>query len=253
MMTLSLENRVAIVTGAASGIGSTAAVAIAEAGARVVLADTESCETTAKEIGEAGGEAFAVTTDVSRADQMEDLVQRTVETYGRLDCAFNNAGIEGRAEQAIHEADEQAWDRALEVNLKGVWLGMKYEVAAMLRNGSGTIVNGASVAAMVGFDKNGSYVASKHAILGLTRTAALEYAEEGIRVNAVCPGVVRTPFIDRFTNKDPEAEARYTDLIPMGRMADPREVAKAVVWLLSEESSYVTGHGLVLDGGLTAR
>nr|AFY23045.1 TamN [uncultured bacterium] len=252
-MSVRLDDQVAIVTGAASGIGAAAAVELASAGATVVLADVADCAETATAIDEAGGECVAVPTDVSKAGEVEALVTRTLDTYGRLDCAFNNAGIEGRAELEIHDADEQAWDRALEVNLKGVWLSMKYEVPAMLRHGGGTIVNGASVAAMVAFDKNGSYVASKHAIMGLTKTAALEYADRGIRVNAVCPGVVRTPFIDRFTGRDPRAESRYTAIIPLGRMAEPAEVAKAVVWLLSSESSYVTGHGLVLDGGLVAR
>lgn len=252
-MSVRLDDQVAIVTGAASGIGAAAAVEIASAGARVVLADVEDCAVTAKAIDAAGGECVTVRTDVSKAGDLETLVARTLDTYGRLDCAFNNAGIEGRAEREIHDADEQAWDRALEVNLKGVWLSMKYEVPAMLKQGGGAIVNGASVAALVAFDKNGSYVASKHAVMGLTKTAALEYADRGIRVNAVCPGVVRTPFIDRFTGRDPDVEACYTDIIPLGRMAEPAEVAKAVVWLLSPASSYVTGHGLVLDGGLVAR
>jgi NAD(P)-dependent dehydrogenase (short-subunit alcohol dehydrogenase family) len=252
-MSVRLDDQVAIVTGAASGIGAAAAAEIASAGARVVLADIEDCAETAKAIGATGGECVTVRTDVSKAGDLEALVARTLDAYGRLDCAFNNAGIEGRAEREIHDADEQAWDRALEVNLKGVWLSMKYEVPAMLKQGGGAIVNGASVAALVAFDKNGSYVASKHAVMGLTKTAALEYADRGIRVNAVCPGVVRTPFIDRFTGRDPDVEARYTDIIPLGRMAEPAEVAKAVVWLLSSASSYVTGHGLVLDGGLVAR
>jgi NAD(P)-dependent dehydrogenase (short-subunit alcohol dehydrogenase family) len=252
-MGVRLDGQVAIVTGAASGIGAAAAAGIAAAGARVVLADLESCDETAATIEKAGGESLTVKTDVSHSADLEALVAQTVETYGRLDCAFNNAGVEGKAEFEIHEVDEVAWDRALEVNLKGVWLSMKYQVPAMLKAGGGSIVNGASVAALVAFDKNASYVASKHAILGLTKTAALEYADRGVRVNAICPGVVRTPFIERFTGGDPEVETRYTEIVPLGRMALPSEVANAVVWLLSQESSYVTGHGLVLDGGLTAR
>ncbi|GIH44829.1 NAD(P)-dependent dehydrogenase, short-chain alcohol dehydrogenase family [Microbispora rosea] len=252
-MTIRLDDRVAIVTGAASGIGASAAVAIAAAGAHVVLADIAGCEDTERAIKNVGGDSLTIRTDVSRADDVKSLVARTIAAYGRLDHAFNNAGTEGRAEHEIHEADEEAWDQALAVNLKGVWLAMKYQVPAMLDSGGGSIVNGASVAAMVAFDKNGSYVAGKHAILGLTKTAALEYADRGVRVNAVCPGVVRTPFIERFTGNVPEVEARYTEIIPLGRMAEPEEVAKAVVWLLSDESSYVTGHGLVIDGGLVAR
>ncbi|MDT0303927.1 glucose 1-dehydrogenase [Streptomonospora wellingtoniae] len=252
-MAVRLDGRVAIVTGAGSGIGAAAAIAAAGAGARLVLADIGPCEDTAQAIADLGGEAITVKTDVSRTEEVRSLVEQTVEAYGRLDCAFNNAGVEGKAEFEIHEADEEAWDRALEINLKGMWLSMKHQVPAMIEQGGGSIVNGASVAAMVGFDKNASYVASKHAVMGLTKTAALEYADRNVRVNAVCPGVVRTPFIDRFTQNSPEAEARYTEIIPMGRMADPAEVARAVVWLMAAESSYVTGHGLVLDGGLTCR
>ncbi|MFI9507905.1 glucose 1-dehydrogenase [Nocardia sp. NPDC052566] len=252
-MGIRLDDRVALITGAASGIGAAAAVAIAAAGARVVLADLQDCADVERAVKDAGGESITVRADVSRTADAQAMVERAVEQFGRLDCAFNNAGVEGMAEREIHEADEQAWDHALAVNLKGVWLSMKYEIPAMLRAGGGAIVNGASVAAMVAFDKNGSYVASKHAVIGLTKTAALEYAEHGVRVNAVCPGVVRTPFLERFTGGVPEVEARYTAIVPMGRMATPEEIAKAVLWLLSPESSYVTGHGLVIDGGLVAR
>ncbi|WP_024806283.1 glucose 1-dehydrogenase [Nocardia sp. BMG51109] len=252
-MGIRLDDGVALITGAASGIGAAAAVALAAAGARVVLADLQDCAETERAVKAAGGEAITVRADISRAADVQAVVDRAVEQFGRLDYAFNNAGVEGMAERDIHEADEAAWDQALAVNLKGVWLSMKYEIPAMLRTGGGTIVNGASVAALVAFDKNGSYVAGKHGVLGLTKTAALEYAERGVRVNAVCPGVVRTPFLERFTGADPEVEARYTAIVPMGRMAAPDEIARAVLWLLSAESSYVTGHGLVVDGGLVAR
>jgi NAD(P)-dependent dehydrogenase (short-subunit alcohol dehydrogenase family) len=247
-----LDGKVAMVTGAGSGIGQAAALALAAEGARLILADLGSAEHTRRQIVDAGGAALAVKCDVTQEDDVRTLVAQALGEYGRLDCAFNNAGIEGTAERAVHETEEVDWQRVIATNLTGVWLSMKHQVPAMLNDG-GSIVNGASVAGLVGFDRNAAYVASKHAVLGLTKTAALEYAAQGIRVNAVCPGVVRTAFTDRFTGGTAEGEAPYTAAIPLGRLAEPAEVARSVVWLCSAESSYVTGHGLVIDGGLVSR
>lgn len=249
-----LNGKVALVTGAGSGIGRAAALALASEGARVVLADIcgETCDTTARAIAEAGGQALPVRCDVSVAADVEALVRDTLQTFGGLDCAFNNAGVEG-AEASVDEYTEEDWDRTIATNLKGVWLCMKHEIPPMLERGGGAIVNGGSVASLIAFDGLAAYVTSKHGILGLTKTAALEYAERGIRVNAVCPGVVRTPMIDRFTGGSPEAEARFVAVEPMRRMGEPEEVARAVVWLCSDDASFVTGHGLVVDGGLVAR
>lgn len=247
-----LDGRVAIITGAAAGIGQAAAAALAREGADVVLADVADCGDTARMVSDAGRRSLAVKCDVSDRHQVEALVARTVAEFGRLDCAFNNAGTAGVADQPVHEADEDDWDQVLAVNLKGVWLCMKYQLRHMLQQGHGVIVNGASATSFVGIDTNGAYVASKHAIMGITRTAALEYASHGIRINAVCPGVVRTAMTQRFLNP-PVDESVYARLVPLGRMADPAEVAGAVVWLCSDESSYVTGSGVLIDGGMLAR
>jgi NAD(P)-dependent dehydrogenase (short-subunit alcohol dehydrogenase family) len=249
-----LEGKVALVTGGASGIGRATALALAREGAKVVIADVavEDGEETVRMIEENGGEAIFVETDVSQPDQVEVLINEAVETYGRLDCAFNNAGIEG--EQApTPDCTEENWDRVININLKGVWLGMKYEIPQMLKQGGGAIVNMSSVAGLVGFPNSPAYVASKHGILGLTKTAALEYATEGIRVNAVCPGVIRTAMVERATGGDPEVEAQFATMEPVGRMGKPEEVAEAVVWLCSDAASFVTGHSMVVDGGLVAR
>jgi len=249
-----LEGKVALVTGGASGIGRATALAFAREGAKVVIADVavEDGEETVRMIEESGGKAIFVETDVSQSDQVEALINKAVETYGRLDCVFNNAGIEG--EQALTpDYTEENWDRVININLKGVWLGMKYEIPQMLKQGGGAIVNMSSVAGLVGFPSSPAYVASKHGILGLTKTAALEYATEGIRVNAVCPGVIRTPMVERATGGDPEVEAQFAAMEPVGRMGKPEEVAEAVVWLCSDAASFVTGHSMVVDGGLVAR
>ena len=253
-MTKQLEGKVALVTGAASGIGRAAARAFAREGAKVVLADiaVEGGEETLHMIKAAGGEATFVPTDVVQAAEVAALISTAVEIYGRLDCAFNNAGIEG-AQAATADCTEENWDRVISINLKGVWLGMKYEIPEMLKQGSGAIVNMASVAGVVGFQGIPAYVASKHGIVGLTKTAALEYATAGIRINAVCPGVIRTPMVERFIHGASEAEAQFTAMEPVGRLGEPEEIAEAVVWLCSDAASFVTGHPMVVDGGLTAR
>ena len=249
-----LEGKVALVTGASSGIGRESALAFASAGARVVVSDVvvDDGEETVSQIHSKGGEATFVRADVSQTAEVEALVRHTIETYGRVDCAHNNAGIEGDMAPTA-ECAEANWDRTIGINLKGVWLCMKYEIPEMLRQGGGAIVNTSSAAGLVGFANLPAYVASKHGIAGLTRTAALEYAEQGIRVNAVCPGVIHTPMIDRIVSGDAQAEAQFTALEPVGRMGSPAEVAQAVVWLCSDAASFVTGIAMPVDGGFVAQ
>lgn len=240
------EGKVALVTGAASGIGRASALAFARGGARVVLGDIaeDGLTETQRLISEAGGEALAVRTDVSHAADVQALVDAAVQTYGRLDCAHNNAGLLGAFAHTA-ESTEENFDRLIAVNLKGVWLCLRAEIPQMLSQGGGAIVNTASSAGLVGFRGLPAYVASKHGVAGLTKTAAAEYARKGIRVNAVCPGFVDTPMVQGLSGSD------RIDL-PIGRLAKPEEIAEAVIWLCSSAASYVTGHTLVVDGALTA-
>lgn len=253
-MAKQFEGKVALVTGAASGMGRASALAFAREGAKVVAADVVVAdgEETVRKIKDAGGEAIFVKADVSKAAEVEALVKKAVDTYGRLDFAHNNAGIEGVTAQTP-DCPEDNWDRVININLKGVWLCMKHEIPQMLKQGGGAIVNTASVAGLVGFAGLPAYCASKGGVVQLTRTAALEYAKSGIRVNAVCPGVIHTPMIDRLVAVQPEAEAAFLALEPVGRMGKPEEVIEAVVWLCSDAASFVTGHAMAVDGGLVAQ
>jgi NAD(P)-dependent dehydrogenase (short-subunit alcohol dehydrogenase family) len=248
-----VAGKVALVTGGGSGIGRASALAFAREGAKVVVADVavEGGEETVRLIQQSGGEAIFGKTDVSRAAEVEALVSRAVQTYGRLDCAHNNAGIEGAAATTIDYA-EDAWERVMAINLKGVWLCMKYEIPHLLKQGGGAIVNTASTAGLVGYRGGSAYVASKHGVVGLTKTAALEYAKAGVRVNAVCPGAIDTPMMGRLTGHRPQRAERMAAAEPVGRMGQPKEIAEAVVWLCSEAASFVTGHAMAVDGGLTA-
>lgn len=248
------EGKVALVTGGASGIGRATAEAFAREGAKVVVADTqdEAGRETVSRIDSAGGIASFVRTDVSDARDVAAMVDHALVAHGRLDCAFNNAGVEGEMADTV-SCTESNWDRTLAINLKGVWLCMKHELPVMLERGGGAIVNCASVAGLVGFRNLPAYCASKGGVVELTRATALEYAEAGIRVDAICPGVIRTSMIDRIIDGDAEAEAQFTALEPIGRMGTPEEIAESVLWLCSGRASFVTGHALVADGGLVAQ
>ncbi len=249
-----MQGKVALVTGGSSGIGRAAALTFAREGAKVVVSDVaiEDGEKTAHLIREAGGEAIFVSADVSQAAQVETLVAKTVETYGRLDAAHNNAGVEGSSVMTT-DCTEADWDQVIAINLTGVWLCMKYEVLQMLTQGGGVIVNTSSAAGLLGFRRSSAYVASKHGVLGLTKTAALEYAKSGIRVNAVCPGAIDTPMMGRLTDHHPHRAAKMASFEPVGRMGSSQEIAESVVWLCSDAASFITGHAMSVDGGMVAQ
>lgn len=250
-----MDGKVAIVTGASSGIGRATALAFAREGAKVVVDDitAEGGEETVRMIRDGGGEAVFVRTDVSSSTEVEAMVNQAVETFGRLDYAVNNAGI-GGALAPTADYPEDSWRRVLDINLTGVWLCMKYEIPQMLRVGGGAIVNMSSILGVVGFPHSAAYVAAKHGIIGLTQTAALEYATQGIRVNAICPGFIRTPMLERAgLLDDPEQYQMLVNLHPVQRLGTPEEVASAAIWLCSDGASFVTGHALLVDGGYVAR
>lgn len=244
------ENKVVIVTGAASGIGRATAISFAKEGAAVVVSDISEASglETIKLIHDQKGTATFIKCDVSIESEVKNLVAKTIETYGRLDCAFNNAGTEGTPSSTT-ECTEENWNHTINTDLKGVWLCMKHEIPAMLSNGKGSIVNCSSIAGLVGFETIPAYVASKHGVIGLTETAALEFAKKNIRVNAVCPGVIHTPMLDRFDKGD---EMIMADQTPVGRVGQPEEIADSVLWLCSDKSSYVTGQAIAVDGGWVA-
>jgi len=248
------SGRVALITGGSSGIGRATGLAFAREGAKVVLADidTGGGQETLRLIKQAGGEAIFVKADVSRAEDVKNMVETAIQTYDRLDFAHNNAGIDGEFASIVANTEEN-FDHVIGVNLKSVWLGMKYEIPEMRKRGGGVIVNSSSVAGLVAFRTMGPYVASKHGVIGLTKTAALEYSNYGIRVNAICPGAIRTPMIDAFINNDPQTEANMSALQPIGRMGRPEEVANLVLWLCSEAASFVTGAAIAIDGGIVAQ
>jgi NAD(P)-dependent dehydrogenase (short-subunit alcohol dehydrogenase family) len=253
-MTPSLSGKVAIVTGASSGIGRATAVAFGKAGVRVAVAGRRlaECEETVRLVRQSGGEGQVFQTDVSQPAQIESLVSSTVETWGRLDFAFNNAGVNPELCRT-HECTQESWNQIIAVNLTAVWLSMKYEIQQMLRaRKGGVIVNNASTAGLVGMRGGAAYSAAKGGVIQLTRTAALEYARAGIRINAVCPGFIRTPILDVHMAQNPDLEAQLPLMQPMGRIGQPEEVAGAVLWLCSEAGSFVTGHPLVIDGGFVA-
>ena len=251
-----LNDKIALVTGAGSGIGRATSLVLAREGATIVVSDVnaDGGEETVSAIKYMGGDGMFVHADVSQAADVEALVGAVVNAYGRLDIAYNNAGIEGFTGGRLHEYPEDTWDRLIDINVKGVWLCLKYEIPQMLKQGGGAIVNTASAAGLVGSRQMSAYVASKHAVVGLTKSAALEYAKDGIRVNAVCPGIIDTPMMDRLVEgRDPEYAASIPVRQPIGRKGTPGEIAEAVAWLCSDAASLVTGLAMSVDGAFTAQ
>lgn len=247
-----MTGKVALVTGGSSGIGQATALHFAREGARTVVAArrTSEGEHTVQMIKNGGGEAIFVNTDVSKASEVQSLVAMCLETYGRLDYACNNAGIEGTIGPTI-DCREEDWDAVIDINLKGTWLCLKYEIPPMIAQGGGAIVNMASVGGLIGFPGFGPYVATKHGIIGLTKTTAMEHAQHHIRVNVVCPGLIDTPMGDRaMGGRGTDLEQFVLSLKPMRRRGTPEEVAEAVIWLCSDAASFVTGHSMIVDGGL---
>jgi NAD(P)-dependent dehydrogenase (short-subunit alcohol dehydrogenase family) len=249
------QGKVALITGAGSGLGAASALAFARKGASIVIADINIAggEKTVQTIKEAGGQAIFVKADVGNEVEVKGLISRTIDTFGRLDYAHNNAGIE-HPPAPLTELSEDAWERVLRVNLKGVWLCLKYEIPQMAKNGGGAIVNTSSVAGLHGTRQHGAYGVSKWGVISLTKTAALENAGAGVRVNAVCPGAMSgTAMWDYLVSFAPEMPDRVPATIPLGRTCKPEEIAQTVVWLCSDEAAYVTGHTMVVDGGSTIR
>lgn len=250
-----MAGKVALVTGGGSGIGRASAIGFAREGARVVVADidAEAGQSTVDTIGSSGAQAIFVRTDVSKQADVEAMINTTIEAFGHMDCAFNNAGIEGTVGIPTADYSVDNWDRVIDINLKGVWLCMKYELSHMLKQGGGAIVNTASVAGLVGGTFGSAYYASKHGVVGLTKAAAIEYGGSAIRVNAVCPGVIRTEMAERVIKDRQDLEDSVTALHPLGRLGTPEEVAETVVWLSSDAASFVTGQAIAVDGGYVSK
>jgi NAD(P)-dependent dehydrogenase (short-subunit alcohol dehydrogenase family) len=249
-----LVGRIALVTGGGGGIGRATALAYAREGATVAVVDIDgaAARDVAREVSALGGEAMSLETDVSRSDQVAAMVEQIVARFGRLDIAFNNAGIDIEHEP-LAKATEETFDRLMSVNVKGVWLCMKFEIQQMLTQGSGAIVNTSSVGGLVGAPRQPIYGATKHAVLGMTKAAAVEYGRKGIRINAVCPGIIRTEMMDRAIARDPRREAYIEQAHPIGRVGEAEDIARVVVFLSSDDAAFVVGHSMAVDGGFTAR
>jgi NAD(P)-dependent dehydrogenase (short-subunit alcohol dehydrogenase family) len=247
--------KVVFVTGAANGIGRATALAFAREGASVVAADVadDPNQETVGMIEAQGGRAVAVQCDVTRVEDVKAALAKTVEAFGRLNFAFNNAGIEPSKPAPTAEYEDEEWNRIIDINLRGVFLCMKHEIPLILKQGGGAIVNTSSGAGIIGIKSSPAYTAAKHGVIGLTRSSALDYAAHNIRINAVCPGYIDTPMMDRFTGGTPEGRAKVITEEPIGRMGKPEEIAAAVVWLCSDAAAFVIGHAMVLDGGQTVQ
>jgi NAD(P)-dependent dehydrogenase (short-subunit alcohol dehydrogenase family) len=248
------DQKVAIVTGGSSGIGRATAISLAKEGVKIVVAARRAKEgqETVRLVKEAGSDGIFVNTDVANEASVRSLVEKTSDSYHRLDYAFNNAGIE-QTMAPIAEQTVEEFDQIMNINVRGVWLSTKYEIPVMLKSGGGAIVNNSSVAGIMGFPQMAIYIASKHAVLGLTKSAALEYAKSGIRINAIAPGGVKTEMANRVNEDNPQFLETLTSMHPIGRLANPEEIANAVVWLLSNRASFVLGHTLLVDGGVVSR
>lgn len=245
-----MEGKVALVTGAAAGIGLACAEAFVWAGATVVLADIKMPEEQAAQLVAGGFKAVAYRCDVSDTQAVKEMMDWIVGTYGRLDAALNNAGIQ-TPQRPMAEITDEEFDRTIAVDLKGVWNCMRYEIRQMLAQGGGAIVNTSSQGGVTGFPGQAAYIACKHAVIGLTRTAAIDYAAKGIRINAVCPGAIRTPMAEELIRRNPEVETELLRDIPAGRLGRPEEIANAVLWLCSPQASFVDGHALLVDGAFS--
>jgi NAD(P)-dependent dehydrogenase (short-subunit alcohol dehydrogenase family) len=248
------DTKVVLVTGGSTGIGRAAALAFAKQGTKVAIADVavDSGEETIQRIRKAGGEAFFIPCDVSKVAEVKAMINKTVEVYGCLNWAFNNAGVEG-AQLPIGDYPEEICMQVFNTDLMGVWFSMKYEIPQMLKQGGGVIVNMASAAGLIGVPGDSPYTAAKHGVVGMTKAVALEYGKSNIRVNAICPGVTQTEILERVLAKNPEGGKKLVESTPLGRLASPDEIASVAVWLCSDAASFITGHALAVDGGFTAQ
>jgi NAD(P)-dependent dehydrogenase (short-subunit alcohol dehydrogenase family) len=247
-----MKDQVALVTGAGSGIGLAAARAFAEAGAVVVLADINEPVEQVEQLKAAGYKAIAIRCNVADEKNVEAMIEQVVAVYGRLDAAYNNAGINSPVAETA-DASSEEYDKVMSINLRGVWNCMKYELRQMRKQGSGAIVNCSSIGGLVGIADRGVYHASKHGVIGLTKSAALEYASRGIRVNAICPGIIATPMVEQMVEREPEAMAELMKVVPIARLGRPEEIAATVLWLCSSAASFIIGQAIAVDGGYTVQ